>query len=403
MNFFRHIPAVAVLLIASIPTAKGADEAKAPAFRAQEIDGKIEIGYGLAIADVDGDGKKDILLADKKQIVWYQNPNWTKHVMAENLTELDNVCIAAADIDGDGKAEVAVGAGWNPGDTVNSGAVFYLEAPADRTAHWTLIELPKEPTVHRMKWIQLSPGVARLVMVPLHGRGNKGGVGDGVHIVSYEKPADVHQPWKTRVVDDSLHMTHNFQPVAWNAVPGDELLVASREGIYLMDHSKGSWAKTQVGGNNEGSTDFIGAGEVRNGQLSKSRRFLATVEPMHGNQACIYLEPEGAAAGKLWNRQVIETNLIDGHAVACGDLFHQGKDQVVVGSRGRKPGDAFGIKIYQCTDAEGQTWTSTTLDNGKMACEDLTLADLNNDGKLDIIASGRSTKNVMIYWNETGK
>ena len=31
----------------------------------QEID-TIEIGYGLALTDVDGDGKRDILLADKK-------------------------------------------------------------------------------------------------------------------------------------------------------------------------------------------------------------------------------------------------------------------------------------------------------------------------------------------------
>jgi hypothetical protein len=311
--------------------------------------------------------------------------------------------VAAADIDGDGKAEIAVGAGWNPGDTVNSGAVFYLEAPADRTARWTPIELPKEPTVHRMKWIQIRPGVARLVVVPLHGRGNKGGAGEGVHILSYEKPADVRQPWKTHIVDDTLHMTHNFQPVAWNATPGEELLVASKEGLFLMDHSQGSWSRTQVGGNNEGSTDFIGAGEVRNGQLAGGRRFLATVEPMHGNQACVYLEPAGAASGKLWERQVIETNLIDGHAVACGDLFHQGQDQVVVGSRGRKPGDAFGIKIYQTTDSSAKAWTSIPLDSGKMACEDLALADLNNDGKLDVIAAGRSTRNVIIYWNESSK
>src|SRR6266704_5704639 len=127
-------------------------------FSAVEIDTKIEIGYGVAVADVDGDKKPDILLADKKQFVWYRNPAWEKFVLAENLTKLDNVCLAAADIDGDGKAEIAVGAGWNPSDTVNSGAVFYLVAPRDRTQKWEPIELPHEPTVHRMRWVQNSSG-----------------------------------------------------------------------------------------------------------------------------------------------------------------------------------------------------------------------------------------------------
>ncbi|MFP6907280.1 MAG: VCBS repeat-containing protein, partial [Verrucomicrobiota bacterium] len=34
-----------------------------------------------------------------------------------------------------------------------------------------------------------------------------------------------------------------------------------------------------------------------------------------------------------------------------------------------------------------------------MACEDLKAADLNGDGKLDLIAAGRVTKNLKIYWN----
>src|ERR1051325_5876461 len=101
-------------------------EPAVPAFKGVEIDSKIEIGYGVAVADVDGDKKPDIILADKNQIVWYQNPGWIKHIIAEKLTKLDHVCIAAADIDGDGKTELAAGAGWNPSDTVGSGAVFYL-------------------------------------------------------------------------------------------------------------------------------------------------------------------------------------------------------------------------------------------------------------------------------------
>ena len=38
--------------------------------------------------------------------------------------------------------------------------------------------------------------------------------------------------------------------------------------------------------------------------------------------------------------------------------------------------------------------------DGGIACEDLTVADLNADGRPDIIAAGRQTGNVRIYWNE---
>jgi hypothetical protein len=140
------------LLFASVVFA-----APEPKFRLQEID-KIEIGYGLAIADVDGDGKPDIVLADKSTVQWYQNPTWKKHIIATSLTKEDNVCVAAQDLDGDGKAEIAIGAGWNPSDTVKSGAVFYLLPPADRTQKWEAVKLHHEPTVHRMAWVEAGHG-----------------------------------------------------------------------------------------------------------------------------------------------------------------------------------------------------------------------------------------------------
>src|SRR5713226_167112 len=107
------------LAYSSVIPGSVAAELRAPAFDAVEIDNKIQIGYGVTVADVDGDKNPDIILADKNQIVWYQNPSWEKHVIAEKLTQLDHVCIAALDIDGDGKAELAAGAGWNPSDTAN--------------------------------------------------------------------------------------------------------------------------------------------------------------------------------------------------------------------------------------------------------------------------------------------
>src|SRR5256885_6172019 len=249
---------LALMLLLWRGTPASAAGLRSPTFRAIEIDSKIEIGYGLAVADVDGDGKPDILLADKKQIVWYRNPTWDKFVIAENLTKLDNVCIAAADIDGDGKAEIAVGAGWNPSDTVNSGAVFYLKAPKDRTQKWEPVELPHEPTTHRMRWIKNSSGKFELVVAPLHGRGNQNGEGAGVKILSYIMPSDPHEPWKTEIINDALHLTHNFDVMSWSRHPGDELLVASKEGVFHLVQARepAKWKSSQVVGKEAGDGDF---------------------------------------------------------------------------------------------------------------------------------------------------
>jgi hypothetical protein len=380
------------------PTSRA--ESKAPHFRAVEIDSQIEIGYAVTVADVDGDKQPDILVVDKRQTVWYRNPTWEKFVLVENLTEQDNVCIAAADIDGDGKAEIAVGAGWNPGDTVNSGAVYYLIPPPDRTQKWEPVKLPHEPTVHRMRWVRNGRDSYDLVVVPLHGRGNKNGEGAGVKILAYQKPSNPHDPWKVETVNDSLHLTHNLNVVDWDKRAKGELLVAGKEGVFYLVDTNNGWRSQLLGGNRAGETNFKGAGEVRDGRLPNGHRFLATVEPMHGQQLVVYAAPSESATNPLWPRQVIDETLAEGHALACRDVLGTGSDQIIIGWRGKNAGGKVGIKIFQAANSEGTKWSERLLDDNGMACEDLCVADLNGDGKLDIIASGRATKNVKIYFNE---
>jgi hypothetical protein len=388
-------------LLFVLPLAAGA---AAPTFKAIDVDTKIEIGYGVTTADVNGDKKPDILLADKNQIVWYENPGWQKHVIAEKLTPLDHVCIAAADIDGDGKCEIAVGAGWNPNDTVNSGALFYLQPPADRTQKWEAIKLPHEPTVHRIRWTRWPMGFPSLVSVPLHGRGNNPstGEGTGVRIMSYNKPVPAFQPkdpWITNSLNTALHKTHNFEAIQWDAGAGDELLIASKEGVFLYSLHTAQGQPKQLTG-----TEGGGAGEVRVGKLVEDKRFLATIEPMHGTNLVIYIEPHPAFASKPWPRNVLDSSLLDGHALACGDLDGNPGDEIVVGWRAMGKKDAkVGIKLFTPTAKDGSAWTSILVDDNTMACEDLCLADLDGDGRLDIIAAGRATKNVKIYFNQGWK
>lgn len=379
--------------LAATSTALAADLPE-PKFRAVTVDDKIQIGYGVTTADVDGDGKADIVLADKNQFVWYQNPSWKKHVLAENLTKLDNVCIAARDIDGDGKAEIAVGGGWNPNDTTNSGAVFYLIAPKDRTQKWEAVALPHVPTIHRMRWVAAPGGAFELVSVPLHGHGNKNGRGEGVPIMTYRKPADPRQPWTTNVLAKQWHKTHNFdtQPFTSGA---DVLWVAAAEGISRIARDA-----RQVSSRLMATNDVGGMGEVRVGRSGKNLPFFTAIEPMHGTNVAIFTVPTKPGS-LMWERRVIDSTLADGHGLACGDLLGLGHDQVVAGWRAMGGKARVGLKLYTPRDGDMKEWRTTLVDDNGMACEDLCLADLNGDNKLDIVAAGRATKNVKVYFNET--
>ncbi len=359
-----------------------------PDFTEEKID-NIDIGYGLAIGDVDGDKLPDILLADQHQIVWYRNGDWQRFVMADHLTERDNVCIAAQDIDGDGKVEVAVGAQWNPSettDTTASGAVFYLMRPENPQDIWQPVTLPHEPTVHRMQWVQTQPGRHQLVVLPLHGRGNKDGKGAGVKLMAYQMPENPTDKWDTVLIDQSMHLTHNMTQSEQQDTT--RLWVAGKEGIVRFTYCGQAWQKDRLPALHQPT------GEVSLGTLRPDtpQRFIATIEPMHGNRLVAYL------GNDFENRTILYDQMNQGHAIACADLLGLGRDQIVVGWRDPNQEGKVGIKLFVPVDEDGDGWMHFYIDDG-MACEDLKIADLDMDGDLDIVAAGRSTKNLKIYWN----
>lgn len=371
--------------------------AQTATFYGETIDDKVSIGYGVASGDVDGDGKLDMLLADKKEIVWYKNPGkkdgkWTRYVIARDLTEQDNVCLAARDIDGDGKVEVAVGAGWNPSETKDlktSGAVFYMVAGDDRTAPWTPVKLHHEVTIHRMHWVKKADGDFQLAVLPLHGEGNTGGNGAGVKLIVFDVPENKKGIWPYNLIETDMHMTHNFQPME---IPGRMagLSIAGKEGVQVFLDGADGWAPS---GN--WMVPERGVGEIRTGSLGKKQLFTATIEPMHGNTLVVYTKD---------SRTVLTDRIKEGHALACADFFGQGRDQVVMGWRNPNVTGETGVRIYVGSDAEGKKWTEYTLDEKiRIACEDLLPADLDGDGDLDIIASGRATHNLVVYWNQRKK
>jgi len=389
-RFGRCVVALCLSIITIAHTSRGfAAEPPLYQWHEQEID-KIEIGYGIQIADVNGDKLPDIVLADKKTFQWYENPTWKKHIIAKDLTERDNVCITARDIDGDGKCEIAVGGQWNFRETLKDGAVFYLIPGEDRTKPWTPVKLYNEPSTHRMHWIKTPAADYSLVVKPLRGRGSVNGDGPGLKILEYRKPADPKAEWKTELVSDTLHLSHNFHPVNWDDDSEEEMIVAAKEGVWRYDKVDGDWKGTQL------TRDF--AGEIRDGRLPNGKRFIVTVEPMHGNKSAVYVEPE--KKGALWSvAAVLDQELKDGHALAVADYLGIGSDQIVVGWRAMHPKGVPGIKFFAPTAKDGSKWRMQQLSAEKVAVEDIKAGDLNGDGLPDIIAAARQTKNLKIFFS----
>jgi hypothetical protein len=87
--------------------------------------------------------------------------------------------------------------------------------------------------------------------------------------------------------------------------------------------------------------------------------------------------------------------------VWCCDLDGDGSDEIVIGVRDPLTERIkSGVNAFKATDEAGTTWEKHVIDNGGVATEDLACADLDGDGRIDIVAVGRATGNVKIYWNQ---
>ena len=124
---------------------------------------------------------------------------------------------------------------------------------------------------------------------------------------------------------------------------------------------------------------------------------------MHGQACVVYVEPKAdeKTADGLWPRHVIDATLNRGHALWTCDIDGDGGDEIVLGFSDPGPGPIKGpgVFIYKADDTTANKWTKHTIDDGGMATEDLICADLNGDGKLDIVAGGRASHNVKLYVN----
>src|SRR5262249_2917917 len=179
------------------PDAQGDDKPAVafPAFKMQEIETGLKVGYAVILVDVNGDKKLDVVVVDTTRVVWYENPTWKRRTIIEGQTKPDNVCIAAYDIDGDGQLDLALGADWKPFNTQSRGTLQWPKRGKTLDDPWTMYPIAEEPTVHRIRFADvLGEGKPQLLNVPLMGKEAtaKANWTDGqpVRVIAHKIPKD---------------------------------------------------------------------------------------------------------------------------------------------------------------------------------------------------------------------
>ena len=125
-----------VSLMSALAAAPPEPHKHAAHFVAHRVDSGLRGGYMVAVADLNRDGRPDLVVvaSQLRDLIWYENPTWTRHVIASGFTGMINV--APYDIDGDGIPELALAHGFSMNPATSTGVITILTHLSDPTNPW---------------------------------------------------------------------------------------------------------------------------------------------------------------------------------------------------------------------------------------------------------------------------
>jgi hypothetical protein len=342
-------------------------------------------GYQVTPYDMNRDGRTDLiaLASGMTELVWFENPNWTRHVLATGMSRMINLAAC------NGMEEIVVAQEFNNQPSRSPGVVSVLTPGPDRMQPWTVREIDRLSTSHRLRCAEID-GTRRPVVInaPLAGANAAApDYRDRVPLVYY-RPGE----WKRIAIGDQTEgVMHGIFVTPWTRGRRDCILTASFVGLHSWClGANGAWERGEIHKGDPAAWPKGGASDVALGLLGR-QRYLAAIEPWHGNQVAIYT----AQRGGEWVRHVIDDTLVDGHTILTVDLNGDGRMEVVAGYRGK----GHRVLLYTAEDAAGKNWKRTLIDDGGIAAAACAAADLNKDRKPDLACIGAATTNLKWYEN----
>lgn len=317
------------------------------------------------VGDIDGDGRSEIILAVTPAgapcyVLAYRHDgkSWHPQPVYGDLPSVNFIrSMAIGDIDGDGCDEIVIG-------TRPNGALVLIDRK--------LSEYSAEVIDSK----QQGEGVSNIREVAI------GDLGTGqLDIFTTSARSNTRPKWDRN------------PDIKWESVPGH---------IFRHKRTNGCWERTSI----EDHGNITHSRVLRAGMLAGARRIVSCAVGVYDSKHQL-IDPEpvlrmhslgvdGTVKGEIIG--VLEKSIMC-RSMAIGDIDGDGENELVVGTRSLAFGDhgKTYLHVYKY-DSATATWTRTTLDTSEpLGFRSLTLANLDDDGRLAVIASDDGKGMIKAY------
>ncbi|NUQ64413.1 MAG: VCBS repeat-containing protein [Pirellulales bacterium] len=397
------VAGITLLPLVLIPglTAAGGDETKTTRFTEHLIKDGYTYSFGIAAADLNGDGHIDLTSADAlphNRLYWFENDgkgNFRQHLIEKDYPErLERHAIG--DVNGDGKPDVVII------ENLRGDVLWYRNSghPAKEDG-WERLTITKGTI----------PGAYDVALADLDGDGlldvaastwtlsNK--------FVWFQNPGDPekNQPWKMRVIEENMAETRTIRAGDFNGDGKPDLLgtaVAAGQVVWYENPGKAEqpWKKHVIDAKSPQPIHGHPVDMDRDGDLDVVMALGMSAAPgtPETRQVAWYENVGKLGDGTQWKKHIIADNLDHAFEAVAGDLNGDGHVDVAATTWAADSR----VVWFENLGDPCRNWKMHELKKNWCRANQIIIADFNGDQRPDLAAGAERGANEVRWWRNEG-